>query len=74
MAKCRICDQETVLFSEEENAHLQRCPVDPDICTGCWIGWIEIEKFLIRATGRVFWALSVQEAMKTFLEIMKKGK
>lgn len=74
MSKCIICEQETVLFSEEENAHTMRSPIDPEICVGCWVGWIEMEKFLIRATGRVFWTLSVQEAMKTFLEIMKKGK
>jgi hypothetical protein len=63
---CRVCSQE---LRERTKAthHLERSPVEPDICLGCWIGCIEIEKFLLRATGRTFWTLKVEAVMVQIL-------
>jgi hypothetical protein len=68
---CRVCEQ-ALMEPTEEGFHLERSPIDPDICLGCWVGWIEVEKFLLRATGRTFWSLNVQEAMKRFLVVMQE--
>ncbi len=63
---CRVCRQE---LRERTTAmhHLEHSPIDPDVCLGCWIGCLEIEKFLLRATGRTFWTLKVEDAMKQIL-------
>ena len=66
---CRVCDQ-TIRKPTPKSHHLERSPVDPDICLGCWIGWLEMEKFILRATGRTFWTLQIEAAMKQFLELV----
>jgi hypothetical protein len=66
--KCRVCEQE-IRNPSPQSHHLERSPIDSNICLGCWIGWLEMEKFLLRATGRTFWILKVEEAMKKFLEL-----
>lgn len=63
---CTICDQ-ILRDPTSESHHLERSPIEPKLCLGCWIGWMEMEKFLLRATGRTFWSLQVQDAMRQFL-------
>lgn len=46
--------------------------MDSSLCLGCWIGWLEMEKFLIRATGGTFWSLGVYDAMKEFIKLAEK--
>jgi len=58
----------------EVSHHLERSPVEPDLCMGCWTGCIEVHKFLLRATGHSFWSLPVQEAMVSLVEMARAGK
>ena len=67
---CRICDQKLRPPTKAAH-HLERSPIEADVCLGCWIGWLEMEKFILRATGRVFWSLQVQETMKAFLRLVE---
>ena len=69
--KCRICDQEMTEGGTDH--HLERSPVERSLCLGCWIGWIEVEKFLFRATGRMYWSLNVYEAMRKLIEFTALG-
>jgi hypothetical protein len=47
--KCKACGQ-TIIEGEADH-HLVRSPIFPDVCLGCWIASLELEKFLLRATG-----------------------
>lgn len=38
------------------------------------MGWLELEKFLYRATGRMWWSLNVQETMKEYLNFALERK
>lgn len=69
--KCRVCEQE--MRDTRESHHLEYSPIDRAICLGCWIGWLELEKFLIRATGATFWSLSVEDAMRAFLRFVRES-
>ena len=64
---CRVCDQK-IRKPTPKSHHLERSPIDPDLCLGCWIGCLEVEKFLLRATGRTFWTLKVEDAMRNLLQ------
>lgn len=70
MKPCRICGQERREPSELSH-HLERAPVNPDLCLGCWIGWLEFEKFMMRATGRTIFSLQVENSMLEFLVKLK---
>ena len=69
--KCRICGQK--MRNSQEAHHLEHCPIDRSICLGCWIGWLELEKFAFRATGRTFFSLTVQEGMRLFLDCIRRS-
>lgn len=49
--KCRICKQDLRTPSGDGH-HAEQCPMFKDLCLGCWIFKIEMEKFLIRAIDR----------------------
>lgn len=66
---CRICEQK-LRKPTPKSHHLERSPIERDICLGCWIGWLEMEKFIFRATGRTYFTLCVQEAMKKLIEFL----
>lgn len=68
--KCRVCGQK-LRQRTHEGHHLEYSPVDHGLCVGCWIGWIDMEKFLIRATGGTYWSLQVEDAMKLFIEMVR---
>lgn len=74
--KCRVCDQafNESTAPEMRDHHLKRAPFDLELCAGCWMGWIELEKFLIRATGRTFWTLQVYEIMREVLRLAREQK
>lgn len=63
---CRICGQATTEGTPALH-HLERSMLDTGLCLGCWTAAIEMQLWLLRATGRGFWALQVQEAMKRLL-------
>lgn len=70
---CRVCEQE-LREPTPAGHHLERSPIESDLCLGCWFGWLDMEKFLIRATGGIWWDLTVEEAMKKFLQLAKKAR
>ncbi len=51
MKKCRIC-KNRLRKTTQTNEHVHEpSPVAPhDICVGCWMAGVELEKFLYRAT------------------------
>src|ERR1700736_3625659 len=67
---CNVCDQELREPTPEAH-HLERSPIDPELCLGCWIGFLEIEKFLMRATDRMMWGLHIQTVMRKILELAR---
>lgn len=69
--KCRVCEQR-LRKPTPKCHHLERSPIDHRICLGCWLGWLDLEKFVFRATGRTIWTLQVEDAMKTFLRLLDK--
>lgn len=50
-AKCRICGQELRDPSPDAH-HLERAPIDKELCVGCWAFSVEMQTFLIRARDR----------------------
>ena len=50
LMKCQVC-QQILLEDVEADHHLVHCPLYADMCLGCWIASVELEKFLLRATG-----------------------
>ncbi len=48
MSPCRICERETRPRTPEFHV-LEVSPIDPELCTGCWIGLVQFELFLMRA-------------------------
>lgn len=51
--KCRVCSQEIHhRGGNDADHHLHVWPVDPTLCSGCGIAGLELDKFLIRASGR----------------------
>lgn len=47
---CRICNQQSRQPTEATH-HLERSPIEVDVCLGCWIGWLEMQKFIQRTPG-----------------------
>lgn len=69
---CRVCEQ-TITTPTRKSHCRERSPVDGGLCLGCWMGAVEMEKWLLRATGRSFWTLKVQKAMAALLAAMEKA-
>jgi len=70
--KCRICEQETRDRTDVFH-HLERSPIDSTLCLGCWIATLEVEKFILRATGRTMLSLKVQDLMYSFLKHLSQA-
>ena len=74
--KCAVCEQ-VMLTGEQALAegldhHLQRSPIYQDLCLGCWMAFIEVEKFLIRAgVDRTLWTLQVYSVMRKLIQFVK---
>lgn len=75
-AKCRVCEQ-ALLYDESEEMrdhHLRPSPIDSALCLGCWVGWLEVENFIIRSTGRTFWTRQTYDIMRQFLKLAREHK
>jgi hypothetical protein len=77
--KCAVCDQEILTpeaaIAEGLDHHLQRSPVDPDLCLGCWIAFVDLELFFIRANlHRTFWSAQTVEIMRKVLCFAREAK
>lgn len=68
---CLVCERE-ILDDPGEEEWRGKGPVDPLVCAGCWVSWIEIERFLIRSGRRPPFTLKVFELMKEFLAKFSK--
>jgi hypothetical protein len=76
---CAVCEREMLTpeqaVAEGLDHHLQRSPVDPALCLGCWIGFVEVEKFLFRANlQRVLWGQQVYSIMRQLLQFAREAK
>ncbi len=68
---CAICEREILSdFGEEDWRGAN--PVDPTICFGCWVSWVEVEKFIIRSGRRQPFTLRVYELMRELLSGLSK--
>lgn len=77
--KCEVCEQELLTpeqaVAEGLDHHLQRSPIDPALCLGCWIGFVEVEKFLFRANlHRTLWSQQIHAIMRQLLHFAREAK
>lgn len=78
--RCNICAQQIHSYADrspEQDHHLDRSPVDPELCLGCWMASVKITVWLIQAfkcEGRTPWDLEIQDLMKELLAGFKAGK
>ena len=71
--KCFICAQR--LRPQTPNSHhLEYSPIDRSLCLGCWYGTVEMKLFLLRATGRDYWDLSLRAALKDLVNRARAGE
>jgi len=49
--KCRVCEQE-LREPTEDGHHQEKSPVDPEVCLGCFVFDVELQKFILRKTDR----------------------
>lgn len=67
--KCRVCGN---VLRAPKNTHChERSPVWPDWCLGCWMGFVQIELWYFRATGRTEMGLTAETVMRDFLKQMR---
>ena len=52
LSKCRICERETRIPTRDGHC-LEKSPIDPGLCLGCWVASIATEKFLYQTTQNV---------------------
>lgn len=70
---CNVCKQE-LRDPTPESHHLERSPLDGDLCLGCWIGWIEFEKFLLRAGRPARLSIFARTVMRKLLQLYDEVK
>lgn len=68
---CAICDREILSECGEEDWR-GVAPIDQTICMGCWVSFIQVEKFIIRSGRKQPWALKVYELMRELLAKLSK--
>jgi hypothetical protein len=79
MKQCAVCEQ-TILTPEQAVAegldhHLQRSPVDLELCLGCWIAFVEVELFVIRAgVHRTLFGRQTYAVMRQLLQFVRDAK
>lgn len=77
--KCAVCEQEMLTpeqaVAEGLDHHLQRSPVDPDLCLGCWMAFVALELFFFRAgLHRTLWSQQVHGIMRQVLQFAREAK
>ncbi len=65
--KCRVCEQELRPWSEDQHC-AERMPGMGDICVGCFVATVELEKFLLRARDRTVMGAWAEGALRAVLE------
>jgi len=71
---CRVCEQElrertndTSETGDFSGHHQEKSPIEPGVCLGCWIFELELQKFILRKTGRSLWTLKADEVLRGLL-------
>lgn len=73
---CAVCEQAMLTpdqaVAEGLDHHLQRSPVDPELCLGCFMAWVEVEKFIIRSgVHRTLFSQQVNSVMRQLLQFVR---
>jgi hypothetical protein len=69
--QCRVCEQE-LRERTDEGHHQEKCPIDPNVCLGCWFFELELEKYFLRKTDRSLWTLRGYEICKELLARLRQ--
>lgn len=72
---CRICERETRPRTPDFHV-LEVSPIDGELCTGCWMAFVQMELFAIRAGCHVGIGgyVKIEQAMRDMLKLFPRDE